>query len=126
MLTHTSNLHPFSPFGKLLLSPPNGLNLSIAHKLIHFHQSDSNTESRGSIFLIEFPHKIRRPKVKNKYTPPYFVIDINGGIFDFEFYGKTVFRPKYIRKKSPYSRKFYKVVSGSIFSDLCWNTTTHH
>ena len=35
-----------------LLRPSNGINLYGAYKLIHCHQADSITESRGSIFLI--------------------------------------------------------------------------
>ena len=64
------------------------------------HQSDSTTEARSSISIIEVPPKIWRPKVQNKDTPQDNSIDIDDGVFDFEFYGKTVFRPKQIWKKS--------------------------
>ena len=84
---------------KLLLSPLEDLNLSRAHKIIHFYWADSESEARGSIFVIEVPPKIWSPKVQNKYTPPDYAIDINHGVFDFDFYGKTVFCPKQIWKK---------------------------
>ena len=37
------------------------------------------------MFLIEVPPKLWKPKVQNKYTPPDYVIDIDYGIFDFDF-----------------------------------------
>ena len=88
-----SHFKPSSIFSsqKWLLSPLKGLNLARAHKFIYCHQSDSATEARGYIFLIEVPPKVWRPKVQNKYTPQDYMIDINDGIFDFDFYGKKVF-----------------------------------
>ena len=76
------------------------MNLSREHKLFHCHQSDSTTEARRSISVIEVPPKIWIPKVQNKYKPPDNAIDIDDGVFDFEFHGKTVFCPKQIWKKS--------------------------
>ena len=70
---------------KLLLSPLEDLNLSRAHKIIHCYWADSESEARGSIFVISVPPKIWRPKVHNKYTPQDYSIDINDGIFDFDF-----------------------------------------
>ena len=51
------------------------------------------TEACGSIFVIEVPPKIRRPNVQNKYTPPDYAIDVDDGVFDFDFYG-NFFLPK--------------------------------
>ena len=44
--------------------------------------------------IIEVPSKVWRPKVINKYIPVDYSDDIDDGIFDFEYYGKTFFRPK--------------------------------
>ena len=84
---------------KLLLSPLEDLNLSRAHKIIHCYWADSESEARGSIFVIEVPPKIWRSKLQNKYTPPYYVIGIDDGVFDFDFCSKTYFCPKQIWKK---------------------------
>ena len=67
------------------------LNLSRAHKLVHWHWYDSTTEAFGSIFLIKCPPKIWRPNIQNKYTPPDYANNIDDGVFGFEFYGKTIF-----------------------------------
>ena len=58
------------------------------------------TEARGSILVIEVPPKIWRTKAQNRYTTPYYVINIDDGVFDFDFYSKQFFCPKYIRKNS--------------------------
>ena len=76
---------------ELLLSPSNRMNLARVNKIFHCHQSDSTTEARISIFVIEVISKICRPKVQNKYAPPDYAIDIDDGVFDLLFNGKTVF-----------------------------------
>ena len=85
---------------ELLLIPLNGLSIARAHKLIHCHQANLTTESRGSIFVIEVKLNIWRPNVQNKYTPPDYSINIDDGIFDIEFYSKPVFSPQKNLKKS--------------------------
>ena len=97
-----SHVKPPSMFNiqELLLSPSNGINLSRTHKLIHCHRDYLITESRGSMFVIEVLYKIWRPKVQNKYTPPDYAINIYDGVFCFDFYSKTVFRPKIFGKRS--------------------------
>ena len=77
-----------------LLSPSKGITLARSHNLIHLCQSNYTTEAHGSIFLIEVTPEIWRPKVKNKYTPPYYAVDIDDGVLDFDFYCKTVPPPK--------------------------------
>ena len=52
------------------------------------------TSPNASVFLIETPPKIWRPKVKNQYVPIDNTDDIDDGIFDYTAYGKTFFRPK--------------------------------
>ena len=83
---------------ELLLSPSNRMNLARVHKIFHCHQYDSTTEARRSIFIIEVISKICRPKVQNRYAPPDYAIDIDDGVFDFDFYNKTIFRPKQVWK----------------------------
>ena len=48
----------------------------------------------ANLCIIEVPPKVWRPKVINKYIPVDYADDIDDGIFDFECYGKTFFRPK--------------------------------
>ena len=48
----------------------------------------------ASIFAIELPNKVWRPKVPNKYVPLDYSDNIDDGIFDYTVYGKTVLRPK--------------------------------
>ena len=43
--------------------------------------------------MITLPPKIWRPKPLNKYIPIDYAYDVDDGIFDYSFYGKTVFRP---------------------------------
>ena len=52
------------------------------------------------MFLIEFLPNICRPKVQNKYTPSYYSINVDGRVFDFDFYGKPVFLSKHIWENS--------------------------
>ena len=83
-----------------MLSPLKGLNLARSHKLIHRNQYYLTTETRGTIFVIEAPPKIWKPKVQNKYTPTDYAIDIDDGVFDLYFNCKTFFLPKKIWIKS--------------------------
>ena len=86
----------------------NGINLSRAHKLVDFHQSDSKTEARGSIFVIEFPPNIWIRKVKNRYTPPYYAINIDDDVFDLDFTVKQFFSQNRFGKRA--SRKILSLL----------------
>ena len=44
--------------------------------------------------MIENPKNIWRPKVNNRYTPLGYSYDIGDGFFDYNHYGKAVFKPK--------------------------------
>ena len=44
--------------------------------------------------VIEVTPKVWRPKVINKYIPPYYVDDIDEGIFYFAQYVKAVYRAR--------------------------------
>ena len=43
---------------------------------------------------IQLPPKVWRPKAENKYIPIDYSDDIDKGLFDFSYNGKTVYRPK--------------------------------
>ena len=61
------------------------------------HQAASTNIAQGvaaDIFVIEVPPKVWRPKMLNKYKPIEYSDDIDDGVFDFETYGRAVFRPK--------------------------------
>ena len=42
--------------------------------------------------IIELPPKIYRPKVQNKYIPLDYGTKIDGGIFDYTHFGKSMFK----------------------------------
>ena len=50
--------------------------------------------------MIEVPPKVWIHKVVNAYIPPDFADNINEGIFDLAQYGKSVYIPKKIGKKT--------------------------
>ena len=43
--------------------------------------------------IIEIPPKIYRLKVQNKYIPLDYGTKIDGGIFDYTHFGKSIFKP---------------------------------
>ena len=47
----------------------------------------------ASLYVIDVPPKIWRPKPVNRYIPIDYGTDIDDGMFDYSHYGKTVFRP---------------------------------
>ena len=44
--------------------------------------------------MIQVSPKLCRPKIKNRYVPPGYEIDIYEGVFDFEQYGRQYTDPK--------------------------------
>ena len=44
--------------------------------------------------LTEVPLEVWRPKVQNKYITPDYTNDVDEGVFDFEQYGKALYRPQ--------------------------------
>ena len=62
------------------------------------HKSERYVTGKGSIHVIEVPSKHWRPKQVNKYIPVEYAEDIDDGVFDYEHYGKTMYRPKKLWK----------------------------
>lgn len=50
-------------------------------------------DSKTSVFVIDVPKKIWRPRIRSSYKPPLFNNDVDEGIFLFESLGRTAFRP---------------------------------